>query len=252
MLILPGGLGNSSYIRLFIPYLADKYTLYSIDYRGYGKSDRTSSQYRFEDIQKDIESFIRDIIKQPVFIFGLSAGGWFGSMVTAHSPDVVKGLIIGDTPLFAKKFLASPEFGKVITRWKNITTSSKSSLDLVHEMRDLSGEGQLINSYQIFGIITSARQVDPEFYGMFTSDLDELLTGYDPDMILPAIKCPFLLVTPRKGSILTEKVIKRTLDAISHDHRYHIVLEAEGHSLRYGELLSNLIHGFITAVIDER
>jgi pimeloyl-ACP methyl ester carboxylesterase len=100
VLIPPQGVDWTNYEKA-IPLLRDDFHVFAIDIRGHGKSDWTTGDYSFTSIGRDMTAFLEGIVKEPAIISGNSSGGLIALWLAANRPDLVKGIIMEDAPLFS-------------------------------------------------------------------------------------------------------------------------------------------------------
>lgn len=96
-LLLIHGIGNgaSSYEwRKNIPFLSKHFRVYSIDLLGFGYSSRPKITYTAYLYVQLIQDFIKDVIKEPVFVIANSQSASFALMSCAMSPGLFKKLIL--------------------------------------------------------------------------------------------------------------------------------------------------------------
>jgi len=96
--------GNGEDHTIF-DYLAEdlgtRFTVYSIDTRGHGESERVDS-FHYSDMTEDVAAFITELgLKRPV-LYGFSDGGIVGLMLAAKYPGMLSGLIASGANLTPK------------------------------------------------------------------------------------------------------------------------------------------------------
>ncbi|MFC1910886.1 alpha/beta fold hydrolase [Chloroflexota bacterium] len=75
LVLIPGqGLSLDSYQRSIL-LITKHFQVFAVDIRGHGKSSWTPGQYNFNNMGKDIELFLKKVVKQPAIISGNSSGG---------------------------------------------------------------------------------------------------------------------------------------------------------------------------------
>lgn len=102
--------GNKEDHRIFIRLtdaLKNSFTVYAIDSRGHGKSDRVN-EFHYSDMADDILKFIDELrLEKPCF-YGFSDGGIIGLLCAAKRADVFDKMIISGaniTPMGLKPFI---------------------------------------------------------------------------------------------------------------------------------------------------
>ncbi len=95
------GVDAASFENVWGP-LSKSYHVYAIDCYGHGKSLHQAEQYNLEDIGKAIICFIRDVVKENVFLSGHSSGGLIAAYI-ASKTDLCSCLILEDPPFFSSQ-----------------------------------------------------------------------------------------------------------------------------------------------------
>lgn len=101
VLIHAQGVDGLSFEKVMKP-LSKKYHIYSIDCYGHGGSLHDASHYNVVDISNAMISFIKDVIKDNVFILGHSSGGLIAAYI-ASKTEFCKYLILEDPPFFSSQ-----------------------------------------------------------------------------------------------------------------------------------------------------
>ena len=82
--------------------LAKKYHVYAVDCYGHGGSLHDAERYNVVDIGKAIIQFIKDVVKQKVFLLGHSSGGLIAAYIASNT-DFCSYLIFEDPPFFSSQ-----------------------------------------------------------------------------------------------------------------------------------------------------
>lgn len=224
VLLLHGFATRWQSFNRIIPELAKAWHLYALDLRGHGKSGRANA-YRIQDYVPDIAAFIRDCIKEQTIIFGHSYGGMIGMMLAASNPELVKGLIVGDSFLSAEAFKEydNQHIEKSIY-WRDLANTKGIEniiAKLNKELIPSPNQEGLVPAYQVYGennryfefMATTYSQLDPELLTANIERLSESSIGYQPDQILPKIKCPVLLLqaNPELGGLMRDNDLRQAL-----------------------------------------
>lgn len=83
-----------------LPGLATRYRVFAVDCYGHGSSARTPEKYSTVAMGADLARFIAEIIGEPVVVSGHSSGGLLAVWLAANMPDLVRGVVLEDPPLF--------------------------------------------------------------------------------------------------------------------------------------------------------
>lgn len=89
-----------------IPMLCLRNTVYAVDLRGHGESDR-AERYRIPDYASDLVPFIQQVIGEPVTLLGSSLGGMVALYLSAHHPSLVKATIVTEPPFLKTSWISS-------------------------------------------------------------------------------------------------------------------------------------------------
>lgn len=181
LLLVHGNMSRWQALEPLIDSLADNYHVYALDLRGHGKSSHAAGTYVIKTYMQDVADFIKNVIGTPTCMIGISLGGMIGVMLAAHHPELIRALIIGDSPLTMETIepiiLAEPEMGrKIMARLHN-----KEYDKLYEEMQD----DAWVDGVRICDIDI----VDTTFYHH-----REMMDGYEIEKLLPKMQCPLLIM----------------------------------------------------------
>jgi pimeloyl-ACP methyl ester carboxylesterase len=93
-----------SYSRV-LPALAERFHVVALDCPGHGKTF-VPDEYPMtaNRIGADLAAFIEATFAVPAYVSGNSSGGLLAAWLAANRPDVVRGLVLEDPPLFSAAF----------------------------------------------------------------------------------------------------------------------------------------------------
>lgn len=101
LVLVPGqSMPWESYTKVLGP-LARRYKVYAMDVRGHGASQHTPGRYSFTICADDVVTILREVVKAPALLSGNSSGGIIGMVAAARAPELVRGLLMEDPPLFS-------------------------------------------------------------------------------------------------------------------------------------------------------
>lgn len=101
LILIPGQAGTwQSYEKVLIP-LSKNYKIYAIDVRGHGGSSWTTGEYNFNLIGEDLSVFLKEVVGRPAVISGNSSGGLIALWLAVNRPELVRGIVLEDAPLFS-------------------------------------------------------------------------------------------------------------------------------------------------------
>lgn len=101
VLIHAQGVDATSFEAVWTP-LSEKYHVYSIDCYGHGRSLHHAEQYNVAEISNAIIGFIKDVVKEKVYLLGHSSGGLIAAYIASNT-ELCKYLILEDPPFFSSQ-----------------------------------------------------------------------------------------------------------------------------------------------------
>lgn len=101
LLLLHGQQVNCYDYAKVLPKLSKEFHVYALDYYGHGKSSKDPLKYNAVLIGNDIIWFIKNIIKDEIYLSGHSSGALLASYIAATSPESIKALVLEDGPFFS-------------------------------------------------------------------------------------------------------------------------------------------------------
>jgi len=219
--------------------LAARFHLYAPDFRGHGKSGRVPGRYRLEDYADDTITFLRQCVAEPACLFGHSLGGEVALLVAAQSPDFVRAVVVGDSPLTRRTSAHRDRTRARVAAWRDLAGGRLSIAEIVDALKDapweIPGQDEPVTMRETLGeeasiygwIAANLYYNDPD---MLTAVLDGTTTAsYEMEKLLPAIRCPVLLLQadPDTGGMMTDAEVERALPLLAHPR--HVRLERTGH-----------------------
>lgn len=217
--------------RPWLSALARRHTLVRYDWRGCGLSDREGVRFSFEDLIDDIAAVRQAARLERFRLFGMSGGAAIAIAYAARHPERVTHLILYGCQ--ARGRLA-----------RSTTPSEREEAETRLKMIEIGWPGET----PAFGQFFSALQMpdaDPEKLRSFdelarsttnAANLVGLLRvffGYDLRGILPAVRCPTLVLQPTGGAI-TPFDEGRTVASLVPGAQF-VPLESRNHVLLDGE-----------------
>ncbi|MEO8611197.1 MAG: alpha/beta hydrolase [Chloroflexota bacterium] len=245
LVLLHGGSGRWQHLESIIPKLAECWHVYALDLRGHGQSSHTPGNYRIQDYAGDIAAFVENVVGQPALVFGHSLGGYVGIMLAAQRPDLLRVLIVGDSPLSREHLRSILENGSdQNTVWRDLAASDLSTATMIEKLQGVhvpSRDGNLVRMVDLYGadnpwfpyMAETLAQHDPDMLTSVMERFDDTFAMYDTDSLLPQIACPVMILQadPDHGGMLTDAEVAHALPLITHPH--HIRLSNIGHPLFY-------------------
>ena len=200
LLLLHGGSSQWHNFESLLPDLAADWHLYALDLRGHGQSGWANGRYRLQDFADDVIAFLSEVVAEPAAIFGHSLGGMVALMVAAQRPELVRAVVVGDSPLTAQT-------------WKPMLEKSRKVL--VQQQAVAGGQAPLAEVAKVVKGMPPifVYQTDPDVYAAFLDDFEKTAVGYEMESLLPAIHCPVLLLQadPTAGGVMTDDEAARAV-----------------------------------------
>ncbi len=238
LVLLHGGSGRWQAAEPLIPALVGSWQLFAPDLRGHGKSGRAAWGYHVQDYAGDIVALLREREREPAVLFGHSLGGIIALMVAAQHPELVRAVIVGDSPLTSASWQAvllrdreglrmwrdlsggQQPFEKIVEALKNAPLVSTPGTPTTARMRDVWGEDAPVYAW----LATNLYQQDPNVLGILIDDFEQAAAGYEMEIVLPAIRCPVLLLQsdPTCGGLLTDADVARALELLARPTHAHL------------------------------
>ena len=218
LVLLHGGASQWRNFEILLPELAVDWHLYSLDFRGHGQSGRADGRYCLQDFVDDVIVFLREVVGEPAAIVGHSMGGMVALMVAAQCPELVRAVVVGDSPLTAET-------------WKTILDTHREDL-----LQDRAVAGGQVSLEEVANVVHGAPpifvyQTDPEFYTALLDDFENTVAGYEMESLLPAVHCPVLLLQadPNAGGVMTDAEVAQAMPLLTNPS--HVFLPGISHVL---------------------
>jgi pimeloyl-ACP methyl ester carboxylesterase len=186
--------------------LSGRYRLVAFDDRGHGESTHAAGTYTLANYVPDAAAFLDEIVGQPAVLIGHSLGGVIAACVARERPDLVRGVVLEDPPLFVMT-RASDEPGPMLGAFaamRQVIGDMQRRGALVDEYEamlrvapSMRGQGTMADVFGEAGTRAHAHamaSLDPE---VFTPALDGTgLVGAAPELPLG---CPALVLRADPG-----------------------------------------------------
>lgn len=198
IVFLHGGTDSRRTWERLTPAVRDTHRLLLLDARGQGDSDRDPNGYdRLDSFVADVIALCEQVLDRPAVLVGASHGGVIAPAVAARRPDLVRGLLLLDPPLFDR---LPSELAVFVDTLEGILATVASEDDRHAALRamleaapSLSGEGTMVDVVGEAGVDQLAfawSRVDPMFLAMMreATALDEPFALHDP------IGCPIHVI----------------------------------------------------------
>lgn len=247
LVLLHGLPGRWQEFLPILPTLTMQWHTYAIDLRGQGKSGRVPGKYLFKYYSIDVEEFLRQQLDEPAVLFGMSAGGAVALGAAARCPDLVRGIIVGDSPIDIDAvipWMTSEGFQYFFSVLRKLAGLNLSIDELSKQIADIPiqvpgqetpiryGDRPDIDAVTIQQMALTYSHMDPGVLEYHAEGRAlEFLDGFDLDQILERITSPVLLLqaNPSLGGMMTDEVVKHVQSILP--NTMHIVIESAGHDL---------------------
>jgi pimeloyl-ACP methyl ester carboxylesterase len=228
VLLIPGQMESWQGYKLVMSDLAKSYHVYIVDVRGNGKSGHTPGHYSYNICGNDLSLFLKEVVKKPAIVSGLSSGAVLSAWLGAYAPELVLAVVSEDPPMFSsiwpriteEKFMAygfqnliknldDPANKDIRGYFKGMGYPKDGDTTLTYIPENF---GNLINFiYETNKKYRPDKQDDPPLLPFrirllfkYLSDYDvdfskatidgRLSEGFDPEDALKKIRCPMLLM----------------------------------------------------------
>lgn len=211
-----------------IPFLNPRWTIFALDQRGHGQSDRGDS-YFVLDYAKDMVEILRQKTESspPVVLAGHSLGAMVAAFAATEVPQAVQGVVLEDPPFQSMgnaiegstwqslfrgmqqvcQTAASPQGSNNLTAGMSANAIAEllsevvvayTSDDTPIRLRDVRNKESILWSAECL------KNVDPQVFAPLVAG--SWLDGYSPDDIARKLKCPtkLLQADPKAGGALSD------------------------------------------------
>ena len=83
----------------FVPSLAERFRVLTLDFRGHGKSGRAPADYQPQAYVTDAIAVLEELADRPAILIGHSLGGMTAAALVQQRPDLVRAAVLEDPPL---------------------------------------------------------------------------------------------------------------------------------------------------------
>ncbi len=109
VVLVHGSWGSHHNWDLVVPGLAEYFRVVSYDRRGHSESERPSGQGHFSEDVADLAALIEQLGIAPAWVVGNSSGAAMTVKLAAGRPEVLRGIVVHEPPLFGLLEAGSPE-----------------------------------------------------------------------------------------------------------------------------------------------
>jgi pimeloyl-ACP methyl ester carboxylesterase len=246
LVMLHGGGGRWVYLRELAELLAaDGWHVYLPELRGHGQSGRVAGAYQLRDYVGDIAAFLEHGVGEPPILFGHSLGGEIGVMLSAQHPRLVRALIVGDAPLSVDQHITEePVHRANNVLWHSLAGRPTDEIEAALRQMPLQAPGSAAArpaeeimgaQHEWFGMhAQTLHELDPDMLATVLAGPAVMLAGYEPEVLLPRITCPVLLLQadplgPLMGGVMRDEDVSLGLRLLK--QASWVRLEGVGHPL---------------------
>src|SRR5260370_25069309 len=108
------------------PRLAQQGTVYALDLRGHGASDKPAAGYRLQDYAADVLDILQQLPYHQVNLLGHSLGGLVALYLAGRAPARLARLVLEDPPFFLEQQLA-----QVISQLEQLLALKRQPFEIV-------------------------------------------------------------------------------------------------------------------------
>jgi pimeloyl-ACP methyl ester carboxylesterase len=109
LVLVHGSWGSHHNWDPVVPGLAEHFRVLSYDRRGHSDSERSSGQGHFSDDVADLAALIEQLGIAPAWVAGNSSGAAMTVKLAAARPELLRGIVVHEPPLFGLLEAGSPE-----------------------------------------------------------------------------------------------------------------------------------------------
>ena len=175
-LLLLHGLGDArSTWRRLTQGLSERYRVLCLDFRGHGESGHAPGTYTLEHHVADAVAVCDQVLAEPAVVIGHSLGGVVAHSMALRRPDVVRGVLLEDPPLYPMENSPAIPFFSLLR-------------DFTHGMQS---RGATIAEYEAaLSLVPSRRAGETPTDGLGAEAVHVRAVEFariDPDVFLPAL-----------------------------------------------------------------
>ena len=166
VVMIHGGLANSSYWGLQIPALTRQYQVIVLDSRGQGRSTRTPEPITYDLMASDVLALMDFLQVRRTSLIGWSDGAIIGLQIAIHHPDRLERLFAfagNSDPSGTKKSNGSPAFAaynrRVEQEYKALSPAPDAFISFRSELSRMWANEPRFTSRQLQGITIPTRIV---------------------------------------------------------------------------------------------
>ena len=258
LLLLHGVTRNWQDFVTLIPSLASRWHVHALDFRGHGRSEHATGQYRVADYLADTIALLREHFHREVVLYGHSLGAMVAAALAAELPGRVAAVVLEDPPFetLGARIQETAFYGYFV-----------ALRELAHNKLPVPALADRLSQLTLsppgkppvrLGDVRDAASLRFHAKCLQTMDLDVFtplikqrwLDGYDRASIFPKIRCPVLLLQGEyaSGGMMTADMADEIEQATADCTR--VFVGGAGHQLHalLPETVLRLVHNFLESL----
>jgi pimeloyl-ACP methyl ester carboxylesterase len=226
LLLLHGTANRWQAFTPLLPHLVLRWHAFALDHRGHGGSGR-AKQYGFGFYYRDAVGFAEEVIREPTVVFGHSLGGRIALKMAADYPSSTRAVVLGDSSLSPPK--PNPGMGGGFKELAKTIEEKGTVKEIYMALRNRAGEDFTVHGLARAKNLSTTDPAMLRSIAEHMADLDSPYShfhGYDPDELLPKVRCPTLILQAEKG-MLSDEEVEKALSILP--EAYHVKLAGMPH-----------------------
>jgi pimeloyl-ACP methyl ester carboxylesterase len=228
------GLGASMQSwQMQIPVFSKHYRVITFDLRGHGRSGKPLERYDISMFAADTAGLLKSLGIPSAHVVGFSLGGMVGFQLCLDAPDMVKSLVVVNSPVTGYKQQSLKEG---FQSWKHFTRVQLTGIvkngkpngqQLLPEQDEEQWEKTLAERFGINNVLAQANSFWAILKGDLTDDLSliscpTLVIASDDDYVPVSIKSAYVSRIPDAEMVVIPN--SRHAVTIEHSERFNAVL----------------------------
>jgi pimeloyl-ACP methyl ester carboxylesterase len=187
-----------------MPALSLRWQIFALDFRGHGKSGRTTDNYHWDNYVQDTISFLRERVGEPAVIVGHSMGAMVTLKIAAQAPEAVRAIVLEDPPLFLHRDYQPGDnpLHDIFIAWRDLGQTEYSLEKWLPALAEISPED---SDLELRKRAKTLSLLDPE---VFTQAMDGSATqDFISEADVAQVACPTLLfrADPAAGGVIADE-----------------------------------------------
>lgn len=216
LVLLPGFTSTWESFQPIIPSLQAHWHLYTLDYRGHGKSGRAPGHYHAKDYLADVTALLDQRVGGPVVLFGHSMGGGLAVSYAAAHPSRAQAVIIGDVPVDVASNIALITSEAGPAAWRSLRALAGRPIDDI--LHALAQDDPPLVGAEAAALARALRALDPAVLDYHAEGRGQAFFEGVAEVDLRHLTCPVLIVQgdPACGGLLGDVAAAEMLAQLPH------------------------------------